>query len=99
MLAKLKEYAMRQHLARLLETYGIELKHYLPGRLRVVIRNWHINAEQLFAFAEEMERDPAIHSIAFTKETGSVLIHFAPQAIQDRAVVDRWLRIFQKYTF
>lgn len=99
MLAKLKEFAVRQHLVKLLDTYHIELKHYIPGRLRITIRNWHLNGDQILSFAKELEQDPAIHSIAFTKETGSVLIHFEPEAVQDRAVLERWMRIFQKYNF
>lgn len=99
MIAKLKEFAIRQQLAKHLDTYHIELKHYLPGRLRIVINNWRRNEGQIMQLAEELKQDPDVQSIAFTKETGSVLIHFNPEAIQNRVVIERWLRVFQKYTF
>ena len=99
MLNKLKELAIRHKLSSLLERYHVELKHYIPGRLRVVIRNWHTNADQIMMLVEDLKTDPDVNSIEFTKETGSVLIHFNPEAVENRQAIDRWIQVFNKYHF
>lgn len=99
MLHKLKELAIRHKLSTLLERYHVELKHYMPGRVRVVIRNWRTNADQIMLFVEDLKKDSDVHSIEFTKETGSVLIHFNPDALENRQAMDRWMHIFNTYQF
>lgn len=97
MLAKLKQAVIQRKVHSLLERYQVEVIHHTPGRARVRIRNWKDHRELLMRLLEEMKNDAAVESVAFTEETGSILIHYEQDAVKEAATHARWQALFDKY--
>ena len=83
--------------AALLEKHGIEVIHYLPGRVRVKVLNWQAREGQLMGLLQEAREDPEIISATFTKETGSALIHYNKDAVKKISTLHRWKTVVEKY--
>lgn len=81
----------------LLKKHNIQLKHYLPGRIRLALLDWQSNEQQVNSLLQEINEDQDVTSVEFTKETGSLLIHFNHEAINNPNVLNRWLTTIQKY--
>ncbi|WP_166239646.1 hypothetical protein [Paenibacillus turpanensis] len=43
---------------------------------------------------DELQTDPRIHSIQYTQEVGTLLIHFAPEVSHDLRQIEEWLKTF-----
>jgi len=97
MLETLKEAALKLAAQKMLAPYGLELKHYVPGRLRVVVHNWQTREQELRRLIGEMENDPDVRVVTFTEATGSLLIEFNKDAAFSQEILNRWKGIISKY--
>ena len=97
MLAKLKNVVVQRKVRSLLERYQVEVLHHTPGRVRVRIKNWKDNRVLLNRLLEDIKLDPAVKSVAFTEETGSILIHYHQDQVEKSTTHDRWQDLFKKY--
>ena len=97
MLEIIQNTIIRKKVDNLLNAYGLELKHFLPGRLRVVILDWQSREEMVLDLISEIKNDADVTSIEFTKETGSVLIYFNKEAMNKPEVLNRWKTKIEKY--
>lgn len=98
LLNAVQDYFFTRRVNTLLQRNGIFLKHYIPGRMRLSFPNWRDNEKNMWLLIDEMKQDPDIHSIEFTKETGSALILFKPESAAQPLSIKRWLKIIEKYT-
>lgn len=97
MLTKLKNAVVQRKVRSLLERYQVEVLHHTPGRVRVRIKNWKDNRTLLARLIEDLRNDAAIQSVAFTEETGSILIHYREDTVKESATHERWQELFNKY--
>ena len=97
MLEIIQNTLIRKKVEHLLTQYGLELKHFLPGRLRVVILDWRSREEMVLDLLSEIKNDADVISVEFTKETGSVLIYFNKEAMNQPKVLNRWKTKIEKY--
>ena len=97
MLDKIKNTMARKQVEVLLKEYGLELKHFLPGRVRVAIVNWQGREKLILNLLEEIKNDPDVISMDFTKETSTVLIYYNKKAIHNPMTVNRWKAQIKKY--
>ncbi|APH04861.1 HMA2 domain-containing protein [Bacillus weihaiensis] len=97
MLTKIKNTLVHTKIEKLLKKYEIIVKHYLPGRIRLGFSEWEEKSESVITMLDELRKDPDIYSIEFTKETGSVLILFNKEEMNNRSTLERWLRTIEKY--
>lgn len=97
MFAKLKNGVVQLKIRSLLERYQVEVLHHTPGRVRVRIRNWKDNRSLLNRLIEDVRLDPAVVSVAFTEETGSILIHYHQDMVKESTTHNRWQELFKKY--
>jgi len=93
----LKQSAIQLAADRMLKPYGLELKHFVPGRLRVAMPNWKSREREVRRLMEEMEQDPDVNYVEFTEITGSLLIEYNKEATLDKAILTRWKGIISKY--
>ena len=63
------------------------------------LSNWAGKKDMLTRLIADLNADPDVTSIEFTKETGSVLIYFNESALKNQVVQDRWALKFEKYNF
>lgn len=97
MFAKLKNGIVQLKVRSLLERYQVEVLHHTPGRVRVRIKNWKDNRSLLNNLLEDIQSDPAVESVSFTEETGSILIHYHKGLVKESATHNRWQELFTKY--
>ncbi|MED4351942.1 hypothetical protein P9265_06275 [Schinkia azotoformans] len=97
MLGEFKNKLIKKRIESLLRKYGIQVKHSLPGRIRLGFPGWKEREEKVLRLIEEMKLDPDIASIEFTKETGSALIYFNQNSDNQSNSFNRWLSIIEKY--
>ena len=97
MLTKIKEQVIKKKVTSLLKKYDVVLKHYMPGRVRVVLSNWKDKKVLLHQLIADLKTDPDVISINFTEETGSVTIQFNQAEIVNPNTQQRWARIFEQY--
>ena len=71
-----KSVVVQRQVRSLLEKYQVEVLHHTPGRVRVRIKNWKDNRNLLSHLLKDIKLDPAAESVAFTDETGSILIQY-----------------------
>ncbi|MGD6818752.1 HMA2 domain-containing protein [Metabacillus sp. 84] len=98
MLTAVRDFFFAKRMNTVLQRNGVFLKHFIPGRMRLLFPNWRDYEKRMWMLIEEMKQDPDIHSIDFTKETGSALILFNPEAAAQPLALKRWLRVIEKYT-
>lgn len=80
-----------------LKRYGLQLKHFIPGRVRFAMPDWQANEAKVLSLIEEMKNDSDVISVEFTKETGSILIYFNKDALNQSDTLNRWKTIIKKY--
>ena len=97
MLANVKKRVIQHKINKLLATYGVEIKHRTPGRIRLKIAGWQQHEELFQQLLREVKEDPAIESVQFTPETGSILIYHVEGAHRNSEKQHRWLEIGNKY--
>ncbi|MGM9928914.1 MAG: HMA2 domain-containing protein [Bacillus sp. (in: firmicutes)] len=97
MFEQLKLVVTRKAVEHELKKYGLELKHYIPGRVRIGLVNWKDKQDVLEKLLADLESDPDIQSVTYTKETSSVLIYYNHQAIKQEQTQRNWYSIMQKY--
>lgn len=98
MLKRITEKISQHKVESLLGDYGIELKHYVPGRVRLRIKQWELRKNSINELLLEMKNDQDIQSVDFTPETGSMLIYYNHEASQLKSTQKRWLSTLQKYS-
>ena len=96
MLQQMKEMIVRKNLEKTLSLYGIQIVHFIPGRLRVKLHDWRRREGVLASLIDELRMDKSIASVQFTKETGTALIHYDHSSINEETV-QRWVGLFRKY--
>lgn len=89
--------AMKFKLFTLANKYGVEVVHFTPGNVVLHIASWYQHEAKFIHFVDDLNNDPAIHNILLDK--GIVDIHYEHNALDDPAVIQRWLVIFEKYAF
>ena len=97
MFEQLKLVVPRKAVEHELKKYGIELKHYIPGRIRLGLKNWQGNKDSLNELLSEIEVDEDIISVTYTPETASVLIYYNHQAIKQESTQRNWYSVLKKY--
>lgn len=97
LLTKLKNIVVQRKVHSLLERYQVEVLHHTPGRVRVRIKRWQDNRVLLERLLEDMRNDPAVESVAFTEETGSILIHYRQDQVKEATTHERWQELFKNY--
>jgi hypothetical protein len=76
---------------KLLIKNQIKIVHYLPGRIRLKSPLW-IHQASINRLVEELEKEPKILSVIYTKETGSLLIQFDKSPVNDYSLIELWLK-------
>jgi hypothetical protein len=76
---------------KLLIKNQIKIVHYIPGRIRLKSPLW-INQASVNRLVEELEKEPKIISVNYTKETGSLLIQFDKSPVNDFSLIELWLK-------
>lgn len=97
MLEQIQNKIASKKVEALLKKHGLQVKHFLPGRIRIAMPNWQANEAKVLSLIEEMKNDPDITSVEFTKETGTVLIYFNKDAITHPTTLNRWKTTIKKY--
>ncbi|MCL1948778.1 MAG: hypothetical protein FWF59_03500 [Turicibacter sp.] len=97
MFDNLKKNMSQMAIEKLLKTYGLQLKHFTPGRLRLAMPGWKSREGDLRKLLEEMKQDPDVSAVEFTEVTGSILIAYRESAPMEKAAIDRWRAILEKY--
>jgi hypothetical protein len=69
----------------------IKIVHYMPGRIRLKSPLW-VNQENINRLIEELEKEPKILSVTYSKEIGSLLIQFDKSPINDYSLIELWLK-------
>jgi hypothetical protein len=70
----------------------IKVVHFLPGRIRLKSPFWFNNTNKMMHLVEELEKEPKILSVTYTKETGSLLIQFDKTPLKDYSQIEQWLK-------
>ena len=96
MLQTLSEMIIRKNIEKALAPYGIQLVHFIPGRLRIKLNGWKEREVLLASLIEELKMDKSVRSIQFTKETGTALIYYDHSSVNEETL-KRWMSLFQKY--
>jgi len=97
MLENLKKNLGQMTAQKLLKNYGLELKHFTPGRVRLAMPSWQTREADIRRLLQEMKADPDVTGVEFTEVSGSILIQYKPEAPKNPATVARWRRILEKY--
>lgn len=97
MIEVIKNTVIQQMIQSFSKKHGLEILHFLPGRIRVKILDWKSREEKLNSLLKEMESDPDISSVSFTPETGTLLVTFRKEAIADKDSLRRWKNVAKKY--
>ncbi len=98
MIKKIHNKLVNKKIESILRKYGIQVRHALPGRIRLGFPEWKTNEDKVLLLMSEMALDPDITSIEFTKETGTALILYKHEAINQSDSITRWLSIIEKYS-
>lgn len=96
MLQQIKEIIIKKNLEKTLMPYGIQIVHFIPGRLRVKLHEWKKREGHLISLITDLRMDKSITSVHFTKETGTALIHYDHSSVNEETV-QRWVKLFKKY--
>ncbi len=96
MLIALKEMMVRRNVEKALMSYGVQIIHFIPGRLRVKLHDWQHREQLLVNLIDDLRMDKSVASVHFTRETGTALIHYDHSTMNDDTL-KRWMRLFQKY--
>jgi hypothetical protein len=76
MISTIKKALFAKRINHLLENHQITILHYLPGRIRLGSPLWKNESSTLNYLIEELKSEKRIHSISYTKETGSILVTY-----------------------
>lgn len=96
MLQQIKEMIIKKNLERALMPYGIQIVHFIPGRLRVKLHDWKSREGLLVSLITDLRMDKSVASVHFTKETGTALIYYDHSSVNEETV-QRWVELFKKY--
>lgn len=98
LLKNIKEKISRKKVECILHKYGIELQHYIPGRVRLRILQWEDREQVVQNLLNDMRADCDLTLVEFTPVTGSVVIYYDCEASKLQETQNRWLSILQKYS-
>lgn len=98
MIEEMRKTITKKMLELELKRFGIELKHYIPGRVRIGLKNWQFKEDTIKKIIEDLSADPDIISIAYTPETATVLIYYNHQAVMQESTQNRWFSFYKKYS-
>ncbi len=87
---------MNKNIERILLPYGVQVVHFIPGRLRVKLHNWKSREVLLTCLIEELRMDKSVASVHFTRESGTALILYDHSSVNGETL-KRWIGLFQKY--
>ena len=96
MLQGISGMIISKNIEKNLLAYGVQVVHFLPGRLRVKLHNWKSREVLLACLIEELRMDKTVTSVHFTKETGTALILYDHSSVNGETL-KRWIGLFQKY--
>ncbi|MBY0123764.1 HMA2 domain-containing protein [Bacillus sp. S/N-304-OC-R1] len=91
MLNKVKELQLFNRMNKILKKHSIEVIHNIPGRIRLRSVFWKSNTELVNKLIKHFENDPAIYSISYTAETGSLLITYDSSPIDHMKQLEAWM--------
>ncbi|MBO1005568.1 hypothetical protein [Pseudogracilibacillus auburnensis] len=77
--------------------YGVEVENSFPGNIVISIATWDRHETKMIQLIEDLKGDPHIKNIIW--DQGIVNIHYYEHALEDRNIINHWLRIFEKYSF
>jgi hypothetical protein len=81
-----------KRIQQLLIKNQIKIIHSLPGRIRLKSPLWLNNTNNMRRLVEELQKEPKILSVSYTKETGSLLILFDNTPLDDYSQIEQWLK-------
>ena len=90
---------IQYRLKKLLVKNKIQVLHYLPGRVRLSSPLWMQNPGLVKGLIDELEREPRIKSVTFTKETGSLLILYDNTPLDELSQIELWLKKAENLTY
>jgi hypothetical protein len=96
MIPAIKKVIFSKRINTLLKKYQITILHYLPGRIRLGSPLWKKETNTLNYLIEELKKEKRIHSISYTKETGSLLVIYDASPIYDSKHIEKWFQIVEK---
>jgi hypothetical protein len=88
----LSNFLMATRIQKLLVKNQIKILHYLPGRIRLKSPLWINKTNMMKCLEEELEKEPRIVSVTYTKELGSLLILFDKSPLKDYSQIEHWLK-------
>ncbi|MFD2131540.1 hypothetical protein ACFSKI_10010 [Pseudogracilibacillus auburnensis] len=77
--------------------YGVEVENFFPGNIVISIAAWDRYETKIIQLMEDLKSDPHIKNIIW--DQGVVNIHYVEHALDDKKIINDWLRIFEKYSF
>ncbi|MGE8205663.1 HMA2 domain-containing protein [Heyndrickxia sp. NPDC080065] len=96
MLKKVSEFLVKKEVERKLNKYNIALVHFIPGRIRLKSNEWKINESLITKITKQLEKEPFIFSIHFTKETGSLLVTYDSNFVEVSHGMEQWLQLLEQ---
>jgi hypothetical protein len=96
MITTIKKALYAKRINHLLETNQITIIHYLPGRIRLGSPMWKNDSSTLNYLIEELKTEKRIHSITYTKATGSILVTYDTTPVSDTNQFQIWFRKLER---
>jgi hypothetical protein len=88
----LSNFIIATRIQKLLIKNQIKIVHYLPGRIRLKSPLWLNKKNIMNRLVDELEQEPRILFVTYTKETGSLLVVFEKTPLEDYSQIEQWLK-------
>ncbi|MGE7768317.1 HMA2 domain-containing protein [Peribacillus sp. NPDC096540] len=96
MFGKVTEFMPMKHVERKLGKYGIQLVHFIPGRIRLQSAEWKENDNLVDKITKKLQAQPFVFFIQSTKETGSLVITYDASYITNMKELEAWFGILDE---
>jgi hypothetical protein len=91
-LSHLSHVRIAKSIQKLLHKNQIKILHFIPGRIRLQSPLWINETKILKSLVEELEQEPRILSVIYTKEIGSLLVLYDNSPLDDYTQIEQWLK-------
>jgi hypothetical protein len=88
----LSNFLVATRIQKLLIKNQIKILHFSSGRIRLKSPLWINKTNLKKRLVEELEKEPRILSVTYTKEVGSLLIIFDKSPLEDYSQIEHWLK-------
>src|SRR3954470_3757036 len=96
MAVKITEYILVNYIRRRMEKYGIQMVHFIPGRIRLQSFRWKTNVALFENVVKELQAQPMVFSVQPTLITGSLIITYDASYMTNLQELDSWFRVLDQ---